>query len=200
MLRYKKTKSELIYMNHTKSAIIDAFWQLLEERPYTKITVRDIVERCQVNRNTFYYHFHDIPELLETTIKSDVDQIIQTNGHFGSPTDCLIPIVERCLKRKKAMLHIYRSVKRDVFQNELERIILYTVTQYVHTVTKDLNIPSEDKTILIQYYKCCLLGYTLDWLDKNMNFDLLKSVTRITDLIGDSLKQAFLELSESSSI
>ena len=63
-----------------------------------------------------------------------------------------------------------------------------------------LNIPSEDKTILIQYYKCCLLGYTLDWLDKNMNFDLLKSVTRITDLIGDSLKQAFLELSESSSI
>ena len=94
-------------MNRTKSAIIDAFWQLLEERPYTKITVRDIVERCQVNRNTFYYHFHDIPELLETTIKSDVDQIIQTNGHFGSPTDCLIPIVERCLKRKKAMLHIF---------------------------------------------------------------------------------------------
>lgn len=92
-------------MNHTKSAIIDAFWQLLEERPYTKITVRDIVELCQVNRNTFYYHFHDIPELLETTIKSDVDQIIQTNGHFGSPTDCLIPIVERCLIRKKAMLH-----------------------------------------------------------------------------------------------
>lgn len=93
-------------MNHTKSSIIDAFWQLLEERPYTKITVRDIVELCQVNRNTFYYHFHDIPELLETTIKSDVDQIIQTNGHFGSPTDCLIPIVERCLIRKKAMLHI----------------------------------------------------------------------------------------------
>ena len=187
-------------MNHTKSAIIDAFWQLLEERPYTKITVRGYRRNSAKSIETpFTIIFHDIPELLETTIKSDVDQIIQkTNGHFGSPTDCLIPIVERCLKRKKAMLHIYRSVKRDIFQSELERIILYTVTQYVHTVTKDLNIPSEDKTILIQYYKCCLLGYTLDWLDKNMNFDLLKSVTRITDLIGDSLKQAFLELSESS--
>ena len=96
------------------------------------------------------------------------------------------------------MLHIYRSVKRDIFQNELERIILYTVTQYVHTVTKNLNIPAEDNAVLIQYYKCCLLGYTLDWMDQNMNFDLLKSVTRITDLVGDSLKQAFLELSESS--
>ena len=186
--------------NTTKQALEESLKHMLLKKPLDKITIRDITEDCGVSRMAFYYHFHDIPELLETTIKSDVDQIIQTNGHFGSPTDCLIPIVERCLKRKKAMLHIYRSVKRDVFQNELERIILYTVTQYIHTVTKDLNIPSEDKTILIQYYKCCLLGYTLDWLDKNMNFDLLKSVTRITDLIGDSLKQAFLELSESSSI
>ena len=185
-------------MNRTKDAIIEAFWELLDERPFNKITVKDIVDRCQINRNTFYYHFHDIPELLETTIKSDIDQIIQTNGHFGSPTDCLIPIVERCLKLKKAMLHIYCSVKRDVFQKELERILLYTVTQYVHTVTKDLNIPSEDKTVLIQYYKCCLLGYILDWLDQNMNYDLLKSVTHIMDLIGDSLKQSFLELSKSS--
>lgn len=52
-------------MNHTRAAIINAFWQLLDEKPYNKITVKNIVERCQVNRNTFYYHFHDIPELLE---------------------------------------------------------------------------------------------------------------------------------------
>ena len=36
-------------MNRTKKAIIDAFWQLLEERPYSKITVQSIVECCQVN-------------------------------------------------------------------------------------------------------------------------------------------------------
>ena len=81
---------------------------------------------------------------------------------------------------------------------KISRSVHYTVTQYVNTVTEGLHIPSEDKTFLIQFYKCCLLGYTLDWLDKNMNFDLLKSVTRITDLIGDSLKQAFLELTASS--
>lgn len=45
-------------MNRTKLAIVDTFWQLLEEKPYNKITVQDIVDRCHVNRNTFYYHFH----------------------------------------------------------------------------------------------------------------------------------------------
>ena len=56
-------------MNRTKEAIVNAFWELLEEKPYNKITVKDIVDRCQINRNTFYYHFHDIPELLESIIK-----------------------------------------------------------------------------------------------------------------------------------
>lgn len=44
-------------MNRTKQAIVNAFWELLDEKPLSKITVKDIVERCQVNRNTFYYHF-----------------------------------------------------------------------------------------------------------------------------------------------
>ena len=47
-------------MKKTKETIIDAFWQLLEEKPFNKITVQNIVERCHLNRNTFYYHFQDI--------------------------------------------------------------------------------------------------------------------------------------------
>ena len=39
-------------MKKTKEIIIDAFWQLLEEKPFNKITVQNIVERCALNRNT----------------------------------------------------------------------------------------------------------------------------------------------------
>ena len=55
-------------MKKTKETIIDAFWQLLEEKPFNKITVQNIVERCTLNRNTFYYHFQDIPNLAEYTV------------------------------------------------------------------------------------------------------------------------------------
>lgn len=64
-------------MNRTQKAIIDAFWQLLEEKPYNKITVQSIVERCQVNRNTFYYHFRDIPSLTEHSIKDWTERVIK---------------------------------------------------------------------------------------------------------------------------
>ena len=40
----------------TKEIIARTFTELLEEKSMAKITVKDIVERCGVNRNTFYYH------------------------------------------------------------------------------------------------------------------------------------------------
>ena len=42
-----------------KKAIRDSFIKLLNERPLSQITVRDIVDACGVNRNTFYYYFQD---------------------------------------------------------------------------------------------------------------------------------------------
>lgn len=184
-------------MNRTKTAIIDSFWQLLDEKPYNKITVKDIVDRCQVNRNTFYYHFHDIPELLESTIKQEADNIIQTYSKLGSPLDCLTPLAERCLKRKKALLHIYRSTQRELFINQLDRICLYAITQYIETVTADMTFLPEDKKLLTRFYKCTLTGIFLDWLNAGMNCDLLEAFNRITELLEGSGKQAFLRAAES---
>ena len=53
----------------TKRAIKASFMKLLEERPMNRITVRDIAQDCGINRNTFYYHYQDIPALLIEIIK-----------------------------------------------------------------------------------------------------------------------------------
>ena len=45
----------------TKRAIRASFLKLLNERPLNKIPVKDIVEDCGINRNSFYYHYTDIP-------------------------------------------------------------------------------------------------------------------------------------------
>ena len=46
-----------------KERLENAFWELLSEREYRKITVTDIVRTADVNRNSFYYHFTGLPEL-----------------------------------------------------------------------------------------------------------------------------------------
>ena len=44
---------------------MDAFLRLLLKKPFRKITVRDIVEECGVNRTTFYYYYQDIYAIVE---------------------------------------------------------------------------------------------------------------------------------------
>ena len=73
----------------TKKMIKDTFWEILEEKPYNKITVQDIVNRCHVNRNTYYYHFQDIPTLMTDSIEDWMMDVIQKYGTLESPVDCL---------------------------------------------------------------------------------------------------------------
>lgn len=183
-------------MNRTKAAIIAAFGELLEERPLNKITVKEIVDRCGVNRNTFYYHFRDIPSLLEETITSQADQIIRSCSALGSPIDCIAPLVQYGSAHRKAVLHIYRSTQRESFQVYLDRVSEYIVRQYVEAVTKGLFPASgriQEKELLIKYYKCTVVGVVLDWLDAGMRYDLLAATVRLCDMLAGSGKQAFLK-------
>ena len=74
-------------MIQTKEIIKDTFWEILEEKTYNKITVQDIVNRCRVNRNTFYYHFQDIPTLMTDSIEDWMEEVIQKYGTLTSPVN-----------------------------------------------------------------------------------------------------------------
>ena len=48
-----------------KEQIAKAARELLFEDQVKKLTVKAIVDKCKITRQTFYYHFEDIPDLLK---------------------------------------------------------------------------------------------------------------------------------------
>ena len=68
----------------TRKAIMESFIRLLDERPLNKISVKDIVEDCGINRNTFYYYFTDIPTLVEEIVRDEADRIVLTAEGISS--------------------------------------------------------------------------------------------------------------------
>ena len=62
--------------NHTKQLLAESLKELLTHKPVDKITVKEIVAGCGVNRQTFYYNFHDIYDLMEWILLEDARQII----------------------------------------------------------------------------------------------------------------------------
>lgn len=57
---------------NTKQMLADALISLSNQKPFSKITVSEIVNYCNINRKTFYYHFTDIYDLLEWHLNNEV--------------------------------------------------------------------------------------------------------------------------------
>ena len=59
----------------TKETLADALRKMMTVKPIDKITVKDIVDICNVNRQTFYYHFDDVYDLLEWIFEMDCNRV-----------------------------------------------------------------------------------------------------------------------------
>src|SRR5574344_2031238 len=68
----------------TKRALSQSLKKLLGVKPLDKITVTDIVEDCGVNRQTFYYHFQDMADLVEWTCLEDADKALQDRKTYAT--------------------------------------------------------------------------------------------------------------------
>ena len=183
-------------MNRTKQAIREAFWQLLEEKPYSKITVQNIAERCHINRNTFYYHFPDIPTLAESTIRGWVTDLLQTRCAFGAPSRCVLPLAEECTRRRTALLHLYRSVSRESFLRHLYPLCEKIVRTYIDRITEDIAVSEHSRETVIRFYKCTMAGVLTDWLESGASYDLPSFCSDLCISFAGSGKRALLRQSD----
>ena len=62
----------------TDKAIIEAFLRLLDEKPFEKITVQDIMTATPINRSNFYKHFRDKYEIAER-LQDQILELIRTS-------------------------------------------------------------------------------------------------------------------------
>lgn len=65
MMKYNDADPRIL---RTRKLIMDSFFDLSWEKEFKDITVKDITTKAAINRSTFYYHFVDKYELLESSL------------------------------------------------------------------------------------------------------------------------------------
>ena len=175
--------------NFTKKAIEASFIKLLTERPLSQITVKDIVTDCGINRNTFYYYFEDVPKLIETVVEEDAAAIIQTYPTVDNFGDCLQAVLDTALSKKRAVLHIYHSVNRNIYEMYLWKVCDYAIETYLSAVLKGHKIKENDLNIMKNYYSSLGFGIVSNWLRNDMSDDIRSAVVRLMDIKKGMLKE-----------
>lgn len=67
--------------NITKNALAAALEELMGEKPFDKIKISDICDRCGMNRKSFYYHFRDNYDLVNWIFDNEFFQEISRLGY-----------------------------------------------------------------------------------------------------------------------
>ena len=167
----------------TKEIIARTFTELLDEKPMSKVTVKDIVERCGVNRNTFYYHFRDIPDVVEFILKKKWDEILEAPQEKASILECMEEMAALVRSNRKLMLNVYRSVKRDTFLFYMNEVATYIITEYFDKNMNEFNLDKREIQMLIKYYKCLFIGILIEWLDHGLEDDLGAEIREMLQLL-----------------
>lgn len=89
----------------TKDALGKGLKVLLEKKPLSKISVKDITEYCNISRNTFYYHFKDKYELINWIFYTDM---LENVNSFNDPSKLTNSFVNVCKCRMRTGNFIWR--------------------------------------------------------------------------------------------
>ena len=67
----------------TKQVLRQSFASLLAEKPLEDITVKELTERADINRGTFYYHYKDIYDLKDQIERELFDEFVAVIDGYG---------------------------------------------------------------------------------------------------------------------
>lgn len=165
--------------NFTKKAIRETFVGLLREKPFSEITVKDIVDRCEINRNTFYYHYRDLKALIEELLREQAAAIIREYPSVSSIAECFDAVTGYAAERKKIIMHLFLSVSRESFERSLTEVCDYFVRTYVDTALAEVPIGEPEKATVISYYRGVCFGLIMEWLNRGMSDSFRDEIRRI---------------------
>ena len=171
----------------TKRALAKSLKKLLSKRGLDKITVKDIVEDCGVNRQTFYYHFHDIYDLTEWIIQDDAENILSAELDYSDWKVGIRSVIMYIQQNRNLILNAYNSVSHEVVADYLKKLLRPYILQIVQREAKDLDRPpqEEDVDFLADMYTLMAAGIIMEWIGRRMEMqgteERLKKLFAATD-------------------
>lgn len=177
----------------TKQAILIAFLDLLDEKPFDRISVVDIAQRSRINRNTFYYYYPDIFALVDDLLRVSSRELLERKPRGTTWNEILLEITAFARAHQSAVYHLFQSQNRDRIERYLYDIILIGTEALLESEAKALDVRPHDLHVLCVYYASATLGLLMRWLLGGMREDAEEYLADISRLLEGSTRTLLRE-------
>lgn len=178
--------------NRTKRKLADALKRLMCERAFEKITIQDIVDLCNMNRRTFYYHFKDIYELLEWFYHEEALKQLEINSTYDTWTNEVLYLFNYIEANKKSTLCAFKSLARQYLEDFVYKTIFPVVRNVVSDVAVDYRVKESEKDFIAHFYTVSLLGIMNHWIKSDFTPDPME-ITNMTKIMVQGTMRNALE-------
>lgn len=154
----------------TKRALANSLKKLLSKRSFDKITVKDIVEDCGVNRQTFYYHFHDIYDLIEWIFQDAAEDLVRNGLNYEDWSAGLEILLQYLQENRALILNAYNSISHEVVADYIKKV-LRPYAGHIVRKQADLMEPSvedEDVELVTDIFTLASSGLVMEWIGGQM--------------------------------
>ena len=149
----------------TRAELIQALHALIQEKPYERITVQDILDRANIGRTTFYTHFLDKDDLLVSAIPNDI-------LGFDEGSDSLIPSLIPIFAHAQENRTLFRALMGSegitlVHKMGHEKTVLNWLNHIERLQEQGIQIPLQPM-VVAQYLTGAFMSLLKWWLDEKI--------------------------------
>ncbi len=150
-----------------KEVIAQAAQRLIVEKHVKKLTVKDIVEECQITRQSFYYHFEDIPALFRYILQCESERLQREADKLNDPEEALKYFFRMAIN---AIPDVRRSMQTN-YREEFQQLIYEYCYRLLEAGEEKVNLYAgfsrADKKLFLRYHSYALLGILQQWSDED---------------------------------
>lgn len=174
----------------TKKELGITLKKLMQTKPFDKISVIDIVNECNYNRQTFYYHFQDKYELLGWIYKNEALTQLNEYKKFDNWQEDFLKIFSYVKYNRKFCMNTLKSLGRDHFDDFLFHITYDILMEVVNEVAKDYNIAEKDCQFIAEFYSFAFAGILTHWMQQGMKENAKDIIDNLNKLVEGTMKKA----------
>lgn len=147
--------------NITKRALAAALKELMAKVPFSKITVSDICDKCEMNRKSFYYHFKDKEDLVNWIFDTEFIEVSQKNS-YGDARDGMEGLLRYFYENRRFYRKALKIEGQNSFSDHFYELCFPILAKQLQIAMKD----SKVTTFQVNLFVDGIIGSIKRWLSE----------------------------------
>ena len=141
-----------------KNIISSTFISMVKQKGIDKITVKALIDACNISRQTFYYHFQDIMEVIEWSMEQATKNMLSKSLKAGTPEEAISVLISSAVDNRLLVHRLLDSQKRD----QIERLFVQAARGYleelIHSKARKPSINYSDMDVALDFWAFGISG------------------------------------------